>query len=235
MRYVYTYALFILALSTYGQKQVVYTNDEGDGEAYTVTFTPGESFYYPLIAIWLEDSAGNFLQTLYVPNSVANGTFTFGIIKDNTYQPGPKRLPAALPYWGHKRGVKAEDGYYFPTPKMPVPDAYSGASPTGAFVLNTRSDQPTPDGAYILVEVNQSWDWNQYWNNSKYPQNEAYKASAQPALVYRLALDRLNENPVTMELIGHSHHAGANGRLFQDLSTFTTALTIFDKITVERR
>jgi len=235
MRYVFIFVLFVLSITTSGQEQVIYTNTKGEGEPYTVTFTPGESFYYPLIAVWMEDSAGNFLQTLYVPNSVAKGTFTFGMIKDNTYQPGPKRLPAALPYWGHKRGVMANDSLYFPTPEKPVPDAYSGASPTSAFVLHTRTDYPTPKTGYIFVEVNQSWDWNQYWNNRKFPQNNAYKASAQPALVYRLALEQVSEKPVAMKLIGHSHHAGENGRLFKDLSSFTTALTIFDEITVERR
>ncbi len=232
MRYFLVISMVVYATLVAGQEQIVQTNTQGKGEQYTLTFKPGESFYYPLVAVWVEDSEGNYLQTLYVPNSIARGTFTFGKIEDNEYKPGPKRLPATLPYWGHKRGVKAEDGLYLPSPKNPVPDAYSGASPTRAFVLHTRADKPLPAGATILVEVNQSWDWNQYWNNAKYPESEAYKASAQPALVYRVPIDKLEENPVTMELIGHSHYAGENGKLFKDLSTFTTALQIFEEITV---
>jgi hypothetical protein len=36
-----------------------------------------------------------------------------------------------------------------------------------------------------------------------------------------------------MKPIGHSHHSGANGELFPDLSTITTALQISDSILVK--
>jgi hypothetical protein len=38
----------------------------------------GESFYYPLFAIWFEDMDGKYIQTLYVAKSVATGIFEYG-------------------------------------------------------------------------------------------------------------------------------------------------------------
>ncbi|MCK7540183.1 MAG: hypothetical protein MZV63_59435 [Marinilabiliales bacterium] len=46
-----------------------------------------------------------------------------------------KRAPQTLPYWSHKRGIRASDGLYMPDPENPVADAYSGATPTTSFVL----------------------------------------------------------------------------------------------------
>jgi len=84
------------------------------------------------------------------------------------------------------------------------------------------------------MEVNQTWDWNSHWNNSLYPNDPDYRSSAQPAVVYEALIDvgELPETPVKLNAIGRSHHSGATGELFTDLETITTALQIFNEITV---
>jgi hypothetical protein len=83
------------------------------------------------------------------------------------------------------------------------------------------------------MEINQPWDWNEYWTNTKYPEDENYKTSSQPSLVYRVTID-LNSGvkEYSMKPVGHGHYSGMDGSLTTDLSTLTTALEIAKSITV---
>ena len=209
------------------------TNSSGKGIALEVEFRKGRTHYFPLMALWIEDTTGSFIQTLYVAESIAKGVFGHGDASTGKWMPGEIRRPAALPYWGHRRGMQADDGLYLPDPENPVADAYTGATPTGSFVLATRSDMMLDEPFYVYFEINQSWDWNHYWTNNKFPGDMEYFSSAQPALVYRTLADpaRPGENFV-MKPVGRSHHSGATGELYNDLHTMTTALEIARSIVV---
>jgi len=234
--------LILLAMGTKAQqmqkeksdKYIFATNQQGEGPEFEIHFNEGPAFYYPLMAIWIEDMDGNYLQTLYVAESIAKGIFNYGEIRDNRWVNGAKRRPAALPYWGHKRGIRASDGFYLPTSENPVVDAYTGATPTTDFILKTKTDSLLPAQFRIIFEINQSWDWNTYWTNNKYPEDLHYKTSAQPALVFATEIDLNTEKEIyEMKPVGHSHYSGKDGNLYPDLSTLTTALQIVDKIVVK--
>lgn len=209
------------------------TNRNGKGVALEIEFQKGLEHYFPLMAIWIEDTSGNYIHPLYVAESIAKGVFEHGRAEKGKWVKGEKRIPAALPYWSHKRGKVSEDSIYMPTRDNPLPDAYTGATPESSFILHTKTNEAVGNTFRVLFEVNQSWDWNEYWYNSKFPGNEEYLKSAQPAVVYETVID-LNESKkeFLMEPIGHSHPYGATGELFEDLSTLTTALNIVDKIIV---
>jgi hypothetical protein len=90
-----------------------------------------------------------------------------------------------------------------------------------------------PDNFYVYFEINQTWDWNNYWSNNKYPDDEDYKTSCQPALVYRIMLSRHDVGQFKkLELIGHSHYSGKDGQIYSDLSTITTAKEITASVSV---
>jgi hypothetical protein len=177
---------------------------------------------------------GKFLQNLYVPHSIARGIFEHGSTAGGKWSEGEVRRPAALPYWGHKWGVQAPDGLYLPTPQDPLPDAVSGATPPGAFLLETALKSGVPGKFRVLLEINQAWDWNAYWNNNKFPGDREYATSCQPAVVYATTLD-LSSGIRQADLlpIGHSHYAGRDGSLDPDLSTLTTALQIVGTASVQ--
>jgi len=83
------------------------------------------------------------------------------------------------------------------------------------------------------MEINQPWDWNEYWNNTLYTDELDYKSSCQPAVVYSALVDF--DGPameIAMKPVGHSHYSGKNGELYTDLSTITTALHIAEVIKV---
>ncbi|HRY99859.1 MAG TPA: hypothetical protein P5550_12455, partial [Bacteroidales bacterium] len=203
------------------------TNPNGRGQTVILEVPAGPSMNYPLMAVWLEDLGGNYLQTLYVAQSIATGTFRHGKQVKGHWEPGERRRPAALPRWGHQRGLQASDGLYLPEPSQPVPDAYTGATPTTAFRLKAKADQPLEHPVRIFLEINQSWDWNTFWTNAKYPGDEAYATSSQPAVVYSAVLDpsRPGEK-VGLSLAGRSHHSGTDGLLYKDVETLSTALQI---------
>ena len=218
------------------QPSTVYANRNGKGQEISIQLFKGKSFYYPLMAAWLEDGEGNYIQTLYVAESVAKGTFKFGKEEGGNWVAGPKRAPQTLPYWAHKRGVKAADGLYVPDPENPVADAYTGATPTDNFILITKADKELPRNFRVMFEINQNWDWNEYWTNDKYPGDKYYLMSCQPALVYEALIDiNTLSKPVKMRPAGHSHYSGMTGELFADLSTLTTALQIADSVVVTVR
>lgn len=214
--------------------QKIESNLAGTGMNLEIHFTKGKAHNHPLMVIWTEDTTGKYIETLYVAESIGKGVFLHGDESTGKWLPGEIRRPAALPYWAHKRGVKAKDGLYIPTADDPMPDAVTGATPPGDFILNTRTSSVYPDVFKVLFEINQTWDWNEYWTNNKYPGNDEYKTSCQPALVYSATLHpRDAGSEVELKLIGHSHYSGENGNLFTDLSTITTAKEITRSVKVK--
>ncbi len=218
------------------EKTTLTTNTTGKGQEIVIDFTKGKEFYYPLLAVWIENIDGKYIQTLYVAKAVATGIFEYGKQEKGKWVEAPKRAPQTLPYWAHKRGIKASDGLFMPDSATAVPDAYSGATPTTGFVLTSRSDNPLPERFKIMLEINQNWDWNEYWTNFKYSDDENYKLSCQPALVYEAEIDMQTlKGSYYMKPAGHSHYSGKTGELFTDLGTITTALQIADSIVVKVR
>jgi hypothetical protein len=203
------------------------TNEDGKGDLLEIVFRRGTEHNHPLMAVWIEDTAGNYIQTLYVAESIAKGIFGYGDKTTGKWMPGPIRRPAALPVWAHSRGVKEDDGLYLPTEKTPVPDAYTGPTPQAHFVLLARTDENVPEAFYVFFEINQTWDWNEFWSNNKYPDDEEYKTSCQPALVYKTYIKKgETKTPRELELIGHSHFNGEDGNIYGDLTSITTAREI---------
>lgn len=201
----------------------------------------GPSFNYPLFALWMEDPAGNYLQTLYISESISTSTFDYGKEVDGQWSPDILRRPEALPVWSHKRGKRASDGYFIPL--MPGDskdiDAYSGATPTDNFIIETRAVW-NPIGKFnIFLEVNQSYDWNEYYTPDRYPDDIIYSGSGQvgqPALVYGGTFDMevsKDSEMVLLKLAGHAHHSGKDGQLYPSLDEITTARDIIERILVK--
>jgi hypothetical protein len=116
-----------------------------------------------------------------------------------------------------------------------MPDVVSGASPEDNTYLVARAHTPM-SRFYVLVELNSSFDYNDYYSQKAFPDDPAYNDGgnpAQPSVVYRALVDRDAPARFTvMTAIGHGHHAGKDGRIDPDLSHLTTALAIADRIVV---
>lgn len=229
--------IFVISASARKIKKEVFVHQsfgtQNTGTELELKFEKGKEHNHPLFAVWLADESGKFIQTLYVSKSIGTGFFEHGNNKTGKWQPGEIQRPATLPYWAHQRGILNEYGTYMPTPRQPELDAYTGATPQTSFVLHLKTDKPLVGKYRIMLELNQSWDWNEAWYNDKYPNDKEYKTSSQPALVYCADIDTSNpQNECVLKPIGHSHYAGKDGSLTADLSTITTALKIAKQITV---
>lgn len=204
------------------------------GMSLEISFVAGRAHNHPTFAIWLEDTEGNLLQTIFVTRSLATGYFSYGDAGGGKWlrQPGKSIRPAALPVWLHKReGVK--DDLVMPTPENPVADAYSGPTPKSSFNLNVLPSVELPERFRLFVEVNQPWDWNRTWHNSRFQDNFDYRSSAQPSLVYAVDLSVSQPMPeYFLNPIGHGHPSGENGLIYTDISGHTTALDIFRQIKI---
>lgn len=207
----------------------------------TVDLMRAEHFWHPQIAIWTEDTLGNFLQTLYVTKATAKGLFFGGRSKENfktfdTQKAGNStdyRRVNALPVWSHSRGVQYEDGMYVPTKQSPLSDGISGATPIDNFKLTTST--PSTQNFIVKLEINVAFDDNEFYSEFDFPDDAIFHSGTgqlgQPSLLFETPVD-LNDgkNYYLMELIGHGHQSGGNGVIYEDMSSLTTALEIVERI-----
>ena len=217
------------------EAKVIRTSPENRSRNLEVQFVAGDEFNHPTFAFWTEDLYGNYIETLFVTEYVASGKFKYGEIEPGKWknEPGEVRRPATLPYWSHKRNIQAPDGLYIPSPETPVADALSAATPKGNFILQTSTSYTGNKKFRVLCEINQAWDSNEFWTNSKFPDDNDYYGSLQPALVYAVTIDPTQpDKEYYLNPIGHSHPSGKTGELFTDLTTLTTAKEIAHKIVV---
>lgn len=181
----------------------------------------------PQIAIWLEDTQGHYLSTVYATHKIATQSWLSA---------GGNRRKEALPCWCYARGVKYDDGLYLPTKSKPLTDGISGATPRGSFNVKLKPSNALQKFV-VKVEINHSTDFNEYYPKSAKEGDANYsggkEGSGQPALVYAATID-LSSGQKTFEatLIGHSSPDGTSGEIYKDLSGLTTALHIVKRITV---
>jgi hypothetical protein len=232
-------AVFLVSCSSQknipGAVETIKTTPEIVNTKLEFDLTIGKFHNHPSFAIWVEDLDGNYVETLYVSQYFAKGVFGHGEAEKGKWknEPGEARRPAALPYWSHKRNIKANDGLFAPAPETAVPDALTGATPKGNFILETGSKMETNKKFKVLFEVNQAWDSNDFWTNSKFPDDFDYKTSLQPALVYEATIEPESaKTEYNLIAIGHSEPSGKTGELFNDITTITTAKEFFNKILV---
>jgi hypothetical protein len=232
---------FVFLLSCASQKTmesepvVIRTTPQNADRKLEIEFQKGKAFNHPSFAVWIEDLEGNYIETFYVTGYVAKGRYGFGEVEPGKWknEPGDVRRPATLPYWAHKRNIKAPDGLFIPSPETAVPDALTSATPRNNFKLETATSTSGTKKFRVLFEINQAWDANEFWTNNKFEDDLNYFGSLQPALVYAVTVDpQSSETAFYLNPVGHSHPTGANGVLFTDISTLTTAKEIVKKIIV---
>ena len=213
------------------EKQVIQAFFGDQSVQLNLQFTKGKYHNHPTFAIWIEKPDGEFVRTLFVTKSLATGFYNHGDAGNGTWLtvPGEAKRPATLPVWLHKREKMKSDQALLPDPQNPLPDAVTGATPSGDFEFIPKTD--LPEKFRLFVELNQAWDWNKFWTNNLYPGDKDYHTSAQPSLIYVADVDLKNlMDEYHLNPIGHGHYSGNDGKLYTDISTFTTSFQIFDSI-----
>lgn len=223
--------LYTFGESLQGNTEVHYkilqTNQDLNGKDLGVEVLMGKPSHTPTLAIWVEDTQGNYLQDLYVSRKLAKEEF---INFDH------KRRPEALPVWSHRRAVKAGDGLFVPDQEHPIADGMTGATPTTSWILQSQIDS-SPDSIRVFMEINQSYDWNGFYHPEAFPDDPIYSGPGkvgQPALIYATRAFSLKQAGIEkMQLLGRAHHSGQDGEIRTDLGQMTTALEMVNRVLVE--
>jgi len=232
------------------------------GNKLTIDLRKGAYFQWPQYAIWLETLDGEFIQPLYVTEKLANNQFTTKVTRRNpeqvftsnpqiaeeqgqvifeyTSEPetaNQRMRPESLPVFLHKLAIQTTAGIHVPTGNDSAIDGYSGATLLDHFLLTSRTLRPLPESYKVRLEMNQSFDFNEYYSSNRYPDDPVYSGdgyTAQPSVVYEAIIDTtLPQQYFPMTMIGRGHHSGADGELHLDLENLTTALQLVDRVIVE--
>ncbi|MDC8005842.1 DUF4405 domain-containing protein [Aureisphaera galaxeae] len=208
----------------------------------TLDLLRGEHYWHPQMAVWLEDMQGNYMETLFVSKATARGLFFGGRSKENfksfdekKQSSGDYRRVNALPVWSHKKGKVYADGMYVPPSNDPLPDAIAGATIADNFKLISSTNHRSK--FRLRIEINVAFDDNEFYSEFDFPNDEVFHNGTgqlgQPSIVFEAEVD-LNDGKkyYLMELIGHGHQSGQNGKINSDLSTLTTAKEIVERIVV---
>jgi len=220
-----------------------YEMNTNDDLQISIDLLRAKHYWHPQIAIWIEDTLGNYQQTLFVTKATAKGLFFGGRSKENykkidaekVTQKEDYRQVNALPVWAHKRNILADDGGYAPTKAQPLVDAITGATPIDNFVLQTSLKQL--ENFILKLEINVAFDDNEFYSEFDFPDDIIFHNGTgqlgQPSLVFETAINLSdNQSYYLMRLAGHGHHSARDGEIYKDLSSLTTALEIVERIVV---
>ena len=227
-----------LNLSTY---EIIEMNANKDIQL-TIDLLRSEHYWHPQMAVWVEDTLGNYIESLFVSKATAEGLFFGGRSKDNFKEfdekkdaVGDFRRVDALPVWSHKRGVEYEDGMYTPSTQNPLTDGITGATITDNFKLLSSIDQLSK---FVLkIEINVAFDDNEYYSDFDFPDDDVFHNGTgqlgQPSIIFETQIDTNDgQDYYLMTLAGHGHHSGQTGDIYRDISILTTALEIVERIVV---
>lgn len=177
----------------------------------------------PQFAVWIEDTNGNYLSTVFV---------TYKIATEGWLANKGNRRKEALPYWCHQRGIVYNDGLMLPTKENPLTDGITGATPKA-----NKSIQIRPVNIHrpfvIKAEFNHSVDFNDFYPKNAKEGDTNYsggkEGSGQPAVVYTATV-YTNTQETKLELVGHSCPDGSNGSIYYNMEGLTTAKSIVKSI-----
>ena len=169
-------------------------------EKISVAVNPGEAYSKraPQIAVWVEDSDGTYVDTLFVTKK-ASGNKWIGSPKDGR--------PESLPDWYRAKGQN-------PAVKIPKEelDATTRATPKKGIVI--EKDLPLEKGkSYVFkCQANQSFDYNEYYTKKN------SGVDGQPAVLYcgELIADG-TEKEISLEFSGSRENLTTADKIIESI------------------
>jgi hypothetical protein len=189
------------------------------GENYSARMVAGPLAFnlLPQTVIWVEDSSGRLVDTVYV-----SGADYKKMRHGGKGRLGVKFYEESFPLWSVR--MKAA-GKGLPSPKNPYPDSITSATPMSSFTLMTKL--PATGPFTIMLEINKSGDTNAAFT----VKNNGWVG--QPSLVYKASITDTKKGSVyEMKLVGHSGRLSDPAGIYPDLSLFGSALKQVEKISI---
>lgn len=186
-----------------------------------VTIKPGTDYNKqraPQIAVWISDSEGKKVTTLYVTQRAAKKNW-IGFPKNGR--------PESLPVWYSVSGMNSSESRQKKSDSNCL-DVISSATPKGGLVFSASFDFEENVEYYIYVELNKSFDYNDYFTKKNSGVN------GQPSIIYGAKLDAHSQKENLM-LLGTGSTDGSDGKIHHDENKLTSAKNIADTISVETK
>ncbi len=171
----------------------------------------------PQFAVWLEDSDGNFVRTLYVTERAS---------RKNWIMSPKEGRPESLPVWysaskqeiGSSKAASSDEGQQL--------DAVTGATPKGGIIFAAEIE----DASYIIrAEFNTSFDYNDFYTK------KSSGVNGQPSVVYSAEIPQdfcKDSGEIKLEFSGCGSIDGSDGEIHTDTSNLTTAKSIVKLVSV---
>jgi hypothetical protein len=217
------------------QKQtVIRTRKPAQGHKIKLVVTPGPAWLSPgapqaglspQIAVWTETLKGRYHNTLFVTEKTGKQNWQ----TNQPLDPNFTHFSQSLPYWLHKRRQKWNN---LPTPKRPMPDGVTAATPTQKFVLKTATTFKKLKQVFLYMEINQALDYNQNFPAKKDKIEEALIKVGQPSIIYRTKVDFTKPGLYQLQLWRHTGPEGGQQTIGADFGRFTTAPKLISKAVV---
>ncbi|MCR5613362.1 DUF2271 domain-containing protein [Treponema sp.] len=171
----------------------------------------------PQFAVWLEDSDGNFIRTLYVTERASHKSWIMS----------PKEgRPESLPVWYHASKHESSKTKKHDDKKAQL-DAVTSATPKGGIIFNAEIE----DKEYIIkAEFNTSFDYNDFYTKKNSGVND------QPSVIYsaKIPADFNNESDeIKLSFEGCGSIDGSDGTIHLYVSKLTTATEIVKLIDIK--
>ena len=161
----------------------------------------------PQIAAWIEDAEGRYIATITVTTRSAK----------KNWRSSPKEgRPEALPVWNHKQ-QNNESSDDIDTVSTATPKDSVEAKIDNGLLING-------DTYNIYLEVNHSFDYNDYWTKDNSGVN------GQPSLIYHAQFTVGVPCRIPLVPIGHGSVDGSSGNISDGLENFTSALGIVKNV-----
>jgi hypothetical protein len=210
------------------------TSDGKPGTKMAISFERGASFMNPKkmgfmnvkitpqIAVWMEDTSGNYLGTVFVTAGFGDQKWKFYAPKGDTCG-----RSMCMPCW---LGRYKAAGNSAPTPSKPLPDAVTGATPTGSFVVNFTV--PEHARAFRLFA-----EWNRSFDNNQTYSKKRSSFNGQPSVVASAIVNLADTSRTadTLGVIGRGGESGTDGTLYTGTAGLTNALKEFGNIVARRK
>lgn len=164
----------------------------------------------PQIAVWCEDMNGNLIETVYISGKISD------FIKKG------ERIEA-LPVWRTK---------YLKNEASKV-DGVGGATQTKGVMCSTAMKCVLPESFRVVAEINNSFDYNEYYTKDGAKGTEKSGVNGQPSLIYMKEMANNEKSNVKLELYGCGSLTGKDGEIYKDLSKITTAKEIAQSINIQ--
>lgn len=191
-----------------------------DVDQMKLTVTPGETWSsrmwigpipvkkIPQIAAWIETMEGSFVTTLTVSDATAKQKWKG--------KPEGGR-PESLPVWTHA------------TAQSESTDAISSASPKNGLSVNNDGQSLEQGKPYrIKLEINTSFDYNEYWTKKSGNAGRYSGVNGQPSLVYEVTFTAGTAGQYQLMPVGIGSVDGSSGEITPEITTLTSALTMIE-------